>query len=140
MVPISRPSPVTVLVVENEALVRLALVDWLEEEGLVVLEACDADQAIALLNTHPEVELLLTDIRMPGSMDGIRLAHGVRNRWPTVKIIVVSGLVNTQQSELPVDTVFIPKPYLHQTLWGAMSHLTKGRRRPSSAPRALSLV
>jgi two-component system, response regulator PdtaR len=134
MTPTSRLSPVTVLIVENEALVRLELVDWLEEKGLLVLEAGDADQAIALLNSHPEIEILLTDIMMPGSLDGVRLAHHVRHRWPPVKIIIVSGLIDTQPSELPFDTIFIPKPYEHQTLWGAMSHLTQGGR-PSPAPR-----
>src|SRR5580692_7223901 len=99
-------NPSTILVVEDEAIIRLELVDWLCDMGLVVLEANNADEAIALLDTHPEIELLMTDILMPGSMDGARLAHHVRGRWPPVKIIVASGLVDTLLADLPKGSFF----------------------------------
>lgn len=108
--------PATVLIVENEALVRLELVHSLSQTGLLVLEASDADEAIALLDAHPEIELMVTDIRMPGSIDGIRLAHHVRDRWPPLKIIVVSGSLETEQSELPTNSFFIAKPFHHAAI------------------------
>ena len=113
----------TALIVENEALVRLELADELADLGLCVLAAADADEAIALMGAHPDIRLLLTDIKMPGSMDGIRLAHYVRHRWPPVKIIVVSGRLDTQLSELPLRSVFLPKPWGHRALTDALSHI-----------------
>jgi two-component system, response regulator PdtaR len=122
----ARLKPATILVVENEAIVRLELADWLADLGLLVLEAQDADEAITLLDAHPEIEFLMTDIRMPGSMDGVRLAHHVRGRWPPVKIIVVSGMVETQLSELPHASIFVSKPYDHQMLSQALGRFTTG--------------
>ena len=120
----SRPiGPATVLIVENEALVRLELAHALSQAGLRVLEASDADEAIAMLYSHPQIELMVTDIMMPGSMDGIRLAHHVRDRWPPVKIIVTSGRLETELSELPADSVFIPKPFQHESLGQAVEQL-----------------
>lgn len=117
-------NPATILVVEDEAIIRLELVDWLSDLGLVVLAANNADEAIALLDTHPEIELLMTDVRMPGSMDGARLAHHVRRRWPPVKIIVVSGLVDTPLRDLPKDSIFLPKPFELGNLWKTLSQAT----------------
>jgi CheY-like chemotaxis protein len=112
--------PATVLLVEDELLVQLDLVHWLSEQGLNVLTATTADEAIELLDRHPEIALLLTDIQMPGSMDGIRLAHYVAKRWPPIKIVVLSGRFNTQLCELPRDCLFIPKPYLPEALLSAI--------------------
>ena len=134
-----RLAPATVLLVEDEALVRLELAVWLEELGLIVLEACDADEAIALLNINPRIDVLLTDIKMPGAMDGIRLAHYLRHRWPPIKVIVLSALIDTLQADLPLDSLFVPKPYDHQKLWGALSYMTSGERPRTplgAAPRA----
>ena len=119
----ARPEPATVLVVENEAIVRIELADWLAERGLIVLQADGADEAIALLDAHPEVKLLLTDITMPGSMDGARLAHHVRGRWPPVKIIVMSGLIDAHLPELPADSVVVAKPFRHEELWPSIAYL-----------------
>ena len=103
--------PTTVLIVENEAIVRMELAAQLQEMGLVVLAASNADEAMGLLDAHAEIRLLLTDIKMPGSMDGLRLAHYVRLRWPPIRIIITSGLINTVRSELPDRAIFVPKPY-----------------------------
>jgi CheY-like chemotaxis protein len=116
-----RLKPATILLVEDDALVQLELADWLAELGLIVLTADNADQAIALLNTCPQIELLLTDIQMPGSMDGVQLAHRVAELWPPVRIVVGSGIVGTELSALPVGSAFIPKPYDHHSLWRALS-------------------
>jgi CheY-like chemotaxis protein len=118
--------PKTVLIVEHEALVLLELAAQLADMGLIVLTARDADEAIALLDARPEIRLLLTDIRMPGSMDGIRLAHHVRRRWPPVRIIVISGLVDTQLSQLPDDCLFLAKPYRPEGLAEALLHTMGG--------------
>src|ERR1700722_2388668 len=112
----ARLNPVTILIVENEALVCLEFAHWLEKMGSVVLLASDADEAITLLDAHREIQLMITDIKMPGSMDGIRLAHHVRDRWPPVKIIVVSGMADTRQSDLPKRSIFISKPFEPQAL------------------------
>ncbi len=121
MAQFARLKPATILVVEDDALVQLELADWLAELGLTVLTADNADEAIVLLDTHPEIELLLTDIQMPGSMDGIRLAHHVAERWPPVRIIVASGVFGTDLIDLPPRSIFVPKPFLHQELWRALS-------------------
>jgi CheY-like chemotaxis protein len=76
----------TVLVVEDEALLRLGIVDGLEDAGFTVLEAATADAAILLLEAHPSIDLLFTDIDMPGSMDGMRLAAVVGRRWPPIRL------------------------------------------------------
>jgi len=122
--PTFRPEPITVLIVENEALVRLELIDRLTEMGMTALGASDADEAISLLDRHPEIEVLLTDIKMPnGSMDGVRLAHHVRERWPPVKIIVISGLLHTDPRDLPHDSLFLPKPCLPEELMDALAQM-----------------
>jgi CheY-like chemotaxis protein len=122
-----------VLVVEDEAIVCLDMVHWVATLGSVVLKARNAEEAIALLDEHPDIQLLITDIRMPGSMDGLRLAHYVRERWPPIKIIVVSGMIDTSQSALPKRSVFIPKPYRPQDLWAALSSLI-----PAPGPRPMA--
>eukprot|EP01035_Chromulina_nebulosa_P042709 gene42709-57821_t len=84
------PDGITVLVVEDEILVRMDIAMSLEAEGFVVLEAANADEAIDILNSRSDIRLMFTDIDMPGSMDGLKLAMAVRDRWPPVKIIVTS--------------------------------------------------
>jgi len=102
--------PATILVVEDEVLIRLVLADELRMAGFFVLEAADADAALALIVAEPAIALVFTDIRMPGSMDGLGLMHRVRAYWPHLKIIVASG------AALPVDEepcwdLSLQKPY-----------------------------
>jgi CheY-like chemotaxis protein len=108
--PESAISP-AILVVEDEVLIRMSIADTIEEAGFTVYEAANADQAIRMLEVHQDIRVLFTDIDMPGSMDGLRLASAVRNRWPPVKIIITSGHVKIRQEELPVDGRFFAKPY-----------------------------
>ena len=103
--------PIAVLVVEDEVLIRMSVVDDLEEAGFDVFEAGNTDEAISLLRTHPEIQALFTDIEMPGSMNGLRLAETVHDRWPPIKIIVTSGQVRVRKHDLPDDALFFPKPY-----------------------------
>ena len=100
-----------VLVVEDEGLVRMNAVAMIEEAGFSVLEASDADDAIRILETRRDVTVIFTDIEMPGSMNGIKLAHAVRDRWPPIKIIATSGHYGFREGDLPTGGRFLPKPY-----------------------------
>jgi CheY-like chemotaxis protein len=100
-----------VLVVEDEPLLRMAAVDLVEEAGLQALEASNADAAILLLETRSDIRIVFTDIDMPGSMDGIKLAAAVRKKWPPISIIVVSGHRKPDAGELPDGSIFFTKPY-----------------------------
>jgi len=100
-----------VLIVEDEPLLRMLAVEVAEEAGFLVIEAADADEAVILLESRNNISVLFTDINMPGSMDGLKLAHAVRDRWPTVKILLVSGQVRLLPSEAPSNSCFVGKPY-----------------------------
>ena len=100
----------TILVVEDEALISLLISEELESAGYTVLTAGNADQAIALLEMH-DIRFIFTDIDMPGSMDGLKLAAAVRHRWPPIEIIITTGKNKPQPDQMPVGSVFLPKPY-----------------------------
>ncbi|MGV8856471.1 MAG: response regulator [Devosia sp.] len=117
-------SNTVVLVVEDEALVRLDIVSQLEDEGFVVVEADNADDAVRLLETNPAISILFTDIDMPGSMDGLKLSRAVRNRWPPVKIVVTSGHRKVEITDLPDGSVFHAKPYRHAEVIASFRELT----------------
>jgi CheY-like chemotaxis protein len=100
-----------VLVVEDEPIIRLGMVSSIEDAGYVVIEAANADEAISRLAQDSEVGVVVTDVDMPGSMDGIRLAHYVRRRWPPIQLLVISGKVGVMPGELPEGARFMSKPY-----------------------------
>ncbi len=100
----------SVLVVEDEMVLRIRAVDIVEDAGFVPVEAVNADEAIAILESRSDISLLFTDIQMPGSMDGLKLAHAVHSRWPHIKIILVSGQVKPTDAEKPIDSRFFGKP------------------------------
>jgi CheY-like chemotaxis protein len=100
-----------VLVVEDDTLLRIDAADTIARAGYHVLEAANADAAIRLLEARSDIAVVFTDIEMPGSMDGLRLAHAVRHRWPPVKIIATSGKVSISHNDLPTGGRFVPKPY-----------------------------
>jgi two-component sensor histidine kinase len=106
----SRPGVPNVLIVEDEMVLRMRAVDIVEDAGFHPVEAVNADQAIAILESRSDISLLFTDIQMPGSMDGLKLAHAVHDRWPAIKIILVSGQVNPSEAEKPADSRFFGKP------------------------------
>lgn len=114
---------VSVLVVEDEPLIRLQVVVDLEAEGYQVFEASTADEAIDLLAAEPGINVLFTDIDMPGSMDGLKLAAAVHDRWPPVRIIVTSGHRSVEPSDIPEGGVFLSKPYVHQAVMQSMRSL-----------------
>lgn len=110
-----------VLIVEDDAILRLDAADMVTEAGHVAIEASNADDAIALLETRPDITTVFTDIEMPGTMDGILLAHAVRNRWPPVTVVVASGRIKPGPGELPDNVAFLAKPYSPQAV-----HLSLG--------------
>jgi CheY-like chemotaxis protein len=100
-----------VLIVEDELLIRLDAIEMIEAAGFDTLEAADADAAIAILEARPDIHVMFTDIHMPGSMDGLKLSHYVRDRWPPIKIIATSAHARAKEFELPNGGRFLPKPY-----------------------------
>ena len=102
--------PAVVLVVEDEMLLRMRTVDMVEDAGFTSVEAVDADEAVAILESRSDIALLFTDIQMPGSMDGLKLAHAVHERWPPIKIILVSGQLRLTSMDIPADSRFFGKP------------------------------
>jgi two-component system, response regulator PdtaR len=100
-----------VLIVEDEFLLRMDSAAAIEEAGFEVVQAANADEAIAILRMRSDISVVFTDIQMPGSMDGLKLARFVRDRWPPIKIIATSGLVALEEGDLPEGGVFIAKPY-----------------------------
>lgn len=100
-----------VLVVEDEALVRMGLVVELEGAGFDVFEAANSVVAIEVLIANPRIEVMFTDIDMPGGVDGLKLAASVRDRWPPITIIVTSGHRKVDVEDLPVRARFMSKPY-----------------------------
>ena len=99
-----------VLVVEDEPLMLIDAVDLVTDAGFEAIGAKNADEAIRILENRKDIGVVFTDVNMPGSMDGIKLAHAVRNRWPPIEIIVTSGLNLADVQELPERGVFFPKP------------------------------
>jgi CheY-like chemotaxis protein len=105
-----------VLLVDDEVLLRMLGVDLLEEAGFAVIEASNADEALAALHARPEVRVLFTDVDMPGSMDGFELARVTREHWPEVAVLVVSGKTTPGPDDLPPGGRFIAKPYQPERL------------------------
>jgi CheY-like chemotaxis protein len=100
-----------VLVVEDETLIRMDIVEQISAADFEVLEASNADEAIAILERDPRIRVVFTDVDMPGSMDGIKLAHAVKGRWPPIKIVVASGHFKVRDEDMPDGGIFFDKPY-----------------------------
>ncbi|HEY0034703.1 MAG TPA: response regulator [Devosia sp.] len=119
-------SRITILVVEDEPLVLMSTVDFLEDEGFKVLQASNADDAVRMLETHREISILFTDVDMPGTMDGLKLSAAVRDRWPPVRIVVTSGHRMVDITDLPDGGVFFSKPYRHRDIATSFRELMSG--------------
>ena len=102
---------VLVLLVEDEPVIRAVAAIHLEEAGFETVEAANADEAITLLESELEIRIVFTDIDMPGSMDGLKLAASIKGRWPPIKIVITTGGHAVKECDLPIGSVFIPKPY-----------------------------
>jgi CheY-like chemotaxis protein len=115
-----------VLIVEDEFLLRSHAVDMIAGAGFEVVEAANADEAIEILEARRDIAVVFTDIQMPGSMDGLKLARAVRGRWPPIKIVATSGHIHVSESDLPEGGRFLPKPYSPGQVTGMLRELTGG--------------
>jgi CheY-like chemotaxis protein len=122
----NRSRVATVLVVEDEPLLRVDLAEVLSNMGYRVLEASDAEAAIRLLERCPEIIAVITDRNMPGAMDGLALAHVVRKRWPPCALIMVSGEHRPGESEFPAGMRFLSKPVGARSLRATLGELGAG--------------
>ena len=113
-----------VLIVEDEFLLRVDAVDMIKAAGFDVVEAANADEAIEILESRRDITVVFTDIQMPGSMDGLKLARAVRGRWPPIKIVATSGHVHVSETDLPEGGRFLPKPYSPLEVTGLLRELT----------------
>lgn len=112
-----QPDLPVVLLVEDDGLLLMEAADTLADAGFAVLEASHADNALTVLETRSDVDVLMTDVDMPrGSMDGFALARLVAHRWPTIPVLVVSGMGTPGPNDMPDGARFIPKPYEPSTL------------------------
>ncbi len=100
-----------ILLVEDEAIIRFELADFFSDAGYEVFEAGDADEAIFILERESSIRVVLTDIQLPGTMDGLKLAHYVRDRYPPTVLLVTSGAAHIEPEKLPLNTRFIAKPF-----------------------------
>jgi CheY-like chemotaxis protein len=113
-----------VLIVEDEFLIRMNAVDMVKSAGFEVVEAESADEAIIILEDRPDITVVFTDVQMPGSMDGLKLAAAIRGRWPPIKIVATSGLRDIGEDDLPAGSRFLPKPYSPVQIVGTLRELT----------------
>ena len=118
-----RISPV-ILIVEDEFLLRMDSAELIENAGFEVIQAGNADEAIEILKARSGIHVVFTDIQMPGSMDGLKLARFVRNRWPPIKIVATSALLRVEDDDLPAGSVFLPKPYRGTEVVATLRQLT----------------
>jgi len=107
----STPAGQIILVVENNELLKMFLANLVENAGFGVLRASNADEALPILERRPDVAMVITNVVMKGSLNGTELAHAVDSRWPSVKMIVVSGLAGLSEHDLPVKSLLFNKPY-----------------------------
>jgi two-component system, response regulator PdtaR len=116
--------PPIVLVVEDDFLLRMDAVDIVRNAGFEAIEAANADQAIAIIEADPDIHIVFTDVQMPGTMDGLRLARFIRDRWPPIKIVATSGRLRVAQEDLPKGSIFVPKPYTPEQIIRTFRQLT----------------
>ena len=102
-----------------------AQVSLVEEAGFEALEAASADEAIRILETRSDIRIVFTDIDMPGSMDGIRLAACIRDRWPPIELILTSGKMLPSSEDMPARGIFFSKPYKRSDVAAALLQMTR---------------
>lgn len=121
----STPSRILkILVVDDEDFVRMMAVDVIEDAGFATLEAVDADEAIRLLQEHSDIDVVFSDIRMPGAIDGVGLAGIIHQRWPHISTVLTSGHLTVR--DLPPGTAFLPKPYRAEGLAARLNAIAGG--------------
>lgn len=112
-----------VLVVEDELLLRLFATDMIEDAGFQVIDVANSSEAIAILEGRGDVQIVFTDVDMPGGVDGIKLAACIRNRWPPIAIIITSGKPWPSGVTLPREAVFFAKPYRQDRIVGTLQRM-----------------
>ena len=125
--------PPTILVVEDEDDVRQSTLIAIEQFGWQAIEARNSAEALLLLDARSDIDLLFTDVRMPGEMNGIELAFTVRSRWPRIAIVIVSGFFDLRGLSLPTGTSFLAKPYRFAELKALIDQQLARMPRPSTA-------
>ena len=115
-------SPVYVLVVEGDFFSRVHAVNLVEDAGYIAVEASSADEAITILEARKDIQIVFTDIDMPGSMDGLKLAHAIRKRWPPIELILTSGHFDVSNNDLPERGRFFSKPYRDEEIISTLHH------------------
>jgi CheY-like chemotaxis protein len=115
---IDPPARPTILVVEDEVLVRMSVANYLRDCGYRVIEAGDGDEALAILESDTRIDILFTDVQMPGKVDGFGLARWVRRERRGVKVILTSGVTRTSEAagDLCEEGPMLAKPYDHSDL------------------------
>jgi CheY-like chemotaxis protein len=133
--PLPRPLPVsTVLVVEDNEILRMCAANVVADAGFTPIEAASADEAVAILESRSDIALLFTDIQMPGSMDGLGLARTVQERWPAIKIILVSGRAELSERDRPANSRFFQKPFTtKQIIQGLQDMIQSGEVQPAQS-------
>jgi CheY-like chemotaxis protein len=119
---VASTSPVYVLVVEDNFLARLHAVSLVEEVGYIAVEAANADEAISILEARKDIRIVFTDVDMPGSMNGLKLAHAIRKRWPPIELILTSGHFDLSNADIPERGRFFSKPYMDTEITSALQH------------------
>ena len=112
-----------VLIVEDEPLLLMQAIGLVEDAGFEAVTAIDADKAIEILVMRTDIRIVFTDIDMPGSMNGLRLAAAIRDRWPPIEIIVTCDKLNPDAGELPARGCFFAKPYDPEQVTRALHRL-----------------
>jgi CheY-like chemotaxis protein len=113
-----------VLVVEDDFLLRMDAVDIVRDAGFEAIEVANADDAIAIIEANPNIHVVFTDVQMPGTMDGLKLARFIKDRWPPIKIVATSGRLRVSENDLPEGSIFVPKPYTPAQIIRTLRELT----------------
>lgn len=133
--------PVVALIVDDEALLRMVMDEVLTDGGFQVIEARNADIAVEMLEANPDVRVLVTDVEMPGTLNGFALARMVRARWPSMGIVICSGRSFPKEGDLPHGVHFLGKPFQQSVLLAIVhrlvGHATAKADAPEGGPRSL---
>jgi CheY-like chemotaxis protein len=111
-----------ILIVEDEVLTSEYLEFVLQRAGYDSVPAASVEEAIAVLEHRDDIDLVVTDINLPGEMNGLQLASLVKRRWPAINIVVVTGYSAPKKDELPPGSLFVPKPYSAQRMIEVVRH------------------
>jgi CheY-like chemotaxis protein len=122
------PTKHIVLVVEDEPMQRMMAVDLVEDAGFEAVQAMGSNDAVRILESRPDIRIVFTDIDMPGGLDGMKLAAMIRDRWPPIELIIISGKRRPSPADLPARGVFFTKPYKREEITAAMQRFAAGER------------